>query len=419
MSLPFACYVRVPRDLSSVESIDRRAEVDPRDVGLPAGAADEIWRAARSLYRTGVHPSFSLCIRHRGQVIVQRAIGHARGNAPGDPKDGPRVPATPDTLYCLYSASKAVTAMLVHILDDRGLLHIDDRVAEYIPEFGAHGKERITLRHVLSHRAGIPVVPPEYAKIEYLTDTDFILEKLCEAKPEYQAGRRLGYHPLTGGFLFGEIVRRVTGKSIREVLAETVLDPLGFEHHNYGVAPHLVQTVAQNASTGIAPPRPIQNMFRRALGVTMEEAAAVSNDERFLTGIVPSGNIVATAAEAARFFQLLLNGGELDGVRIFEPRTLHRATQETSHWEADGIIGLPIRYGLGFMLGADVLSLYGHSTPRAFGHLGFTHLLAWADPDRELAVALLTAGKPFAGAFLVPHYRLLTTINRVCGPEVA
>ena len=203
------------------------------------------------------------------------------------------------------------------------------------------------------------------------------------------------------------------------MLAETVLDPLGFEHHNYGVAPHLVQTVAQNASTGVAPPRPIQNMFRRALGVTMEEAAAVSNDERFLTGIVPSGNIVATAAETARFFQLLLNGGELDGVRIFEPRTLHRATQETSHWEADGVIGLPIRYGLGFMLGADVLSLYGHSTPRAFGHLGFTHLLAWADPDRELAVAMLTAGKPFAGAFLVPHYRLLTTINRVCGPEVA
>ena len=163
-----------------------------------------------------------------------------------------------------------------------------------------------------------------------------------------------------------------------------------------------LQTVAQNASTGVAPPRPIQNMFRRALGVTMEEAAAVSNDARFLTGIVPSGNIVATAAETARFFQLLLNGGELDGVRIFEPRTLHRATQETSHWEADGVIGLPIRYGLGFMLGADVLSLYGHSTPRAFGHLGFTHLLAWADPDRELAVALLTAGKPFAGAFLVP-----------------
>ena len=99
-------------------------------------------------------------MRRRGRVALDRSIGHVVGNAPGDPADAHRVVATPATLFNLFSASKMVTAMLVHLCDQRGLVHLDDPVAHYIPEFGAHGKHRITLRHVLSHRAGIPHIPP-------------------------------------------------------------------------------------------------------------------------------------------------------------------------------------------------------------------------------------------------------------------
>ena len=118
-----------------------------------------MWRACVATYRTGLYPALALCIRRRGQVVLDRSLGHVRGNAPHDPADAHRVVATPRTLFNLFSASKMVTAMLVHLCDQRGLLHLDDPVAHYLPAFGQHGKDRITLRHVLTHRAGIPNIP--------------------------------------------------------------------------------------------------------------------------------------------------------------------------------------------------------------------------------------------------------------------
>src|SRR5579883_2560959 len=139
-----------------VTTRDAAAEVDPREVGLTAGGVAEMWGSVVRLYETGLHPAIALCVRRRGKVVLDRAIGHAHGNAPGAPEDAPRVLATPRTLFNLYSASKAMTAMVVHLLDQRGMLHLDDPVAEYVPEFARHGKDWITLRHILTHRAGIP-----------------------------------------------------------------------------------------------------------------------------------------------------------------------------------------------------------------------------------------------------------------------
>jgi CubicO group peptidase (beta-lactamase class C family) len=404
-----------PFPISEVTAIDRATEVaDPAEAGLTAAAREEIWGAVEALYESGLQPAIALCLRRRGRVVIDRAIGHVRGNAPGDPPGTPLVKATPRTLFNIFSASKAVTAMLVHLLDERRLVHLDDAVAEYIPEFGCHGKEWITIRHVLTHRAGIPTIPGRYADMDLLADPDRIVRLLCEARPRWRPGRRLSYHALTGGYVFGEVVRRVTGVDIRTFLRREVLDPLRFEHLSYGVAPAEVPAVAVHAFTGPPVLPPLSWVVRSALGVDFPDAVRLSNDPRFLTAVIPAGNVIATANEVSRFYELLLRGGELDGVRIFEPRTIRRAVAEQTYLELDLTLLFPVRYGMGFILGADHLSLYGPRTPHAFGHLGFTNVICWADPERDISACLMTSGKPFASPRLVRLYDIVRRIARLC-----
>ncbi len=389
-------------------------EVEPAAAGLGRKQVDRIWNAVIDLYRSRLYPAIAICLRRRGRVVLDRAIGHSRGNAPGDPPGTELVQATPATLFNLFSASKMVTAMLIHLLDERGALRVDDPVAHFIPEFGRHGKEWITLRHVLTHRAGIPNIPPEYANLDTVQRTDTILGLLCDARPTLAPGRRLAYHALTGGYVLAEVIRRVTGKGVREFLASEVLEPLGFSHFNYGIPSADLDRVAQNAFTGPPPLPPVSNLLKRALSVKFVEAVRLSNDPRFLQAVIPAGNIIATAAETSRFMQLLLQGGELDGVRIFDSRTITRAVVEQSYLEVDLTLGAPVRYSMGFMLGSNYVSLYGFRTPRLFGHLGFTNVVAYADPERDIALCIMTSGKPFLAPGVLRFLKLMQVIALSC-----
>lgn len=414
MSLSVVSRSRVPRDLASVTSINEAAEVDPRSVDVAPEALAGIWQRVERLYRTGIHPAIQLCVRRHGRVLLDRAIGHAAGNGPDDPPHGRKVPLTPDTPFNIYSASKAVTAMVVHLLDQRRLLHLSDPVAEYIPEFACHDKESITIQHVLTHRAGMPNLPPAVMDLDMLEDEEGIIAQLCDARPTWRPGRRLAYHAITGGFILGEIVRRVTGKNIRTVLQEEILRPLGFHGMSYGVPARETGRVARAYFTGPPVLPPLSTILERALGVPMDRAIALSNDPRFLTAVVPAGNVIATANELSRFYQLLLDGGTLDGVQIFEPRTIRRATQEQSYLEVDLTLVLPLRYAMGFMLGGAFLSLFGPDTVNAFGHLGFTNIISWADPDRQIAGALMTSGKPLIYPELYFLHDLMWQIGTAC-----
>jgi CubicO group peptidase (beta-lactamase class C family) len=402
----------VPADLDGVTSVG--AEVAPRDVGVERRAPARIWHAVRRLYASGLHPAIQLCVRHRGQVLLDRAIGHARGNAPDDPPDAVVVPAATTTPFNIFSAAKANTAMLIHLLDQRDLLRVDDPVCEYVPEFGVGAKQWITLRHVLTHRAGIPNLPPAAMRVEHLDDPDRIVDILCHAPQAGRPGRQLAYHAITGGFILGEVVRRVTGRTIRDLMDDAIRRPLGFRWLSYGCAPHEVDQVAENAFTGSRPLPPVSTLLARALGVDFRRAVEISNDPRFLTAIVPAANLLATANELSRFYQLLLDGGTLDGVHVFDPRTIRRATVEQSYLEFDLTLLLPFRYGMGFMLGADWFSPYGPDTRLAYGHIGFTNVLAWADPEREVAAALLTSGKPIVYPELYWIFDMARQIGLAC-----
>lgn len=402
----------VPENLESVT--ERGAEVDPRSVDLPRSAVREIWDAVRRFFSAGVHPALQICLRRHGQVFLHRALGYARGGGPNDPPETPKERCTLGTPFTIFSASKAVTAMVIHLLDQRRLIHLDDPVCEYIPEFARHEKQWITIRHVLAHRAGIPHLPPEAMDLNHLEHPEKIVEILCDLRPVWPAGRVAAYHAMTGGFLLGEVVRRVTGTDIRTFLTHTIREPLGFRWLNYGVEAKDISKVAVNVFTGPPPLPPLSTMLQKAIGMDMRSATEMSNDPRFLRAIVPAGNIVTTADELSRFFQLLLNGGVLDDVRIFDRRTVRRATLPHTGWELDLSLGLPLRYSLGFMLGARYVSLYGLDTEQAFGHLGFTNIVGWADPERQLAGAILTSGKPLLYPEIVYALDMMQRIARLC-----
>jgi len=392
----------VPRDLDAVTTIGD--ESDPADVDMTTDGVERIWADARNLYRSGIHPALTLCVRRHGAVVLDRAIGHARGNGPQDRPDTEKVLVTPETPLCIFSATKGITASLMHLLDERNVLHVGDRVAEYLPEFARNGKDGITIAQVLSHRAGIPNLPAEALDMDRLDDVEFLRGLMYDAKPIHRPGKRQAYHAVSGGNLLGEVVRAATGKGIREVLAEEILDPLGFRWTNYGVAAEDVDQVALNYPTGPVLLPPVSSVLTRALGVHPDEATRISNDPRFLRAVMPAANGVSTANELSRFYEMLRNEGELDGVRIMDPRTIRRATVEQSHMEVDLSLGLPIGFSMGYMLGGRRVSLFGGDTQGAFGHLGWINILSWADPARALSVAMITTGKaavyPEVGRFL-------------------
>jgi CubicO group peptidase (beta-lactamase class C family) len=399
----------VPRDLESVTHIGPE---DPPEAGdVTSRRVDAIWSSVLDWYRSGVHPALQVCIRRHGAVILNRAIGHSRGNGPHDGRDAQRVPVTVDTPFCVYSASKAITAFVVHKMAERGLLELTDPVADYIPGYERNRKHRITIGQVLAHRAGVPNLPGSALDLDKLGDREFMTDILAGAVPFAKPGRYLAYHAVSGGFILGEVVHAVTGKTIREVLAEEFLDPLGFRWTNYGVPAGDVDKVALNYITGPPTAPPLSTMLSRALGVGLDRLVDLTNDPRFLTGIVPAANTVTTAFELSRFFEIMRCGGELDGIRVIGTDTIRRALVQRSHLEIDLSLAYPTRFSYGLMLGARVVCLYGLDTQYAFGHLGFTNILAWADPQRAISVAVLNNGKPIVYPELLQSF--LGTMQRI------
>src|SRR2546423_12974120 len=295
--------VRIPRDLESVTAIGQEEEAGAG--GMSGESVERIWSSTVDLYRSGVHPAVQVCVRRQGAVVLDRAIGHARGNGPQDGPETEKVLATHETPFLIYSGSKAVTAFVVHLLHEQGALDIHRRVCDYIPGYEEHGKEDITVAHVLAHRAGVPNLPREAFDLDRASDREFLVETLCAARPFARPGRYLAYHAVSGGFILGEVVQRATGQDIRTVLAREILDPLGFRWNNYGVAKADVRQVALNYLTGPPTAPPLSQLLTRALGLGLDDLVNDSNDERFLTAIVPSANAVTTADELARLYEIV------------------------------------------------------------------------------------------------------------------
>ena len=405
--------IPVPADLDAVTSIG------PEDHSeVPEAAVQRIWAAARHWYAAGMQPAIQLCLRLNGTVVLNRAIGHAWGNGPADPPDAERIPVTTQTPFCVYSAAKAITTTVVHMLTERGYFSLDDRVCDYLPDYTSHGKHRTTIRHVMTHSAGVPFATGPRPDLKRMNDSEYAREKLCELKPIHRPGLVHIYHGLTWGPLIREIVSAATGRSIREILATEILDPLRFRWTNYGVADSDVALVAPSHVTGTPLPAPVAAALRTALGGSMQQIIPFTNTPLFLTSVVPSSSTISTADELSRFAEIWRYGGELDGVRVMSPETLRAAVAQCRRLRPDVATGLsPIRWGTGFMLGSKRFGPFGRNAPAAFGHTGLTNVAIWTDPQRGLSVGLVSSGKPGPHPQAVRYTALLDAINTEIAPR--
>lgn len=378
---------------SLVATRHRDEEVHPRELGLTEDIVEGIWQRVLSLYKTRTHPALGICLRRRGQIALYGHVGHSHGNHPGG--RGVKRRADDKTLFNLFSASKAITAMLIHSLVEDRVFHLDDALSQYLPEFRGQRKETITIRQLLNHRAGIPMLPVDEESLDLLSNQREIVRRLCQASPTFRPGKTLSYHALSAGFLLAEAVERTTGRSLREELRARILEPLELEYLNYGVDAETAPLVAENAVTGFPAPWPMTRVIKRALGVGINEAIEAANDARYLTAVVPSGNVVGRTEELCRFYQCLLDRGRYKDKQVFTESTVRRALSEQSYLEFDRTLMLPMRYSLGFMLGGDFVSFFGKQSSHAFGHIGLTNVVGYADPERDIAVALMSTGKGF------------------------
>ena len=380
----------MPADLDAVTDVaaEDHSQIDSASV-------ERIWHTVRQWYGVGMHPAVQVCLRYQGRVVLNRAIGHGWGNAPTDAPDAEKIPVTTETPFCAYSAAKGITATVVHMLAERGVFSLDDRVSKYLPGYGCRGKARTTIRHVLTHRAGVPIPTGPRPDVTRVDDSAYTRAQLARLRAVYPPGLVHIYHALTWGPLMREIVSAATGQSIRDILATEILDPLGFRWTNFGVPREDVPLVAPSHATGRPLPAPIAALFRKAIGGTVHEIIPFTNDPLFLTAVIPSSNTISTADELSRFAEIWRREGELDGVRVLRPETLRAATAQCRRLRPDLATGLvPMRWGTGFMLGSTRYGPFGRCAPAAFGHTGLVNIALWADPERSLAAAVISSGKP-------------------------
>lgn len=394
--------VAVPDDLASVTDIDTAAEVDPRSADLDPAAVDDIWDACQNLYRTGVYPLLSLCLRRKGKIVLNRSLGHYR--------EGKVASVT--TPICLYSASKAVSAVLMHLLAEQGEVNLLNPVSHYIPAFAAKGKGSITVHQLLTHRGGIANVPDDI-ELELLYDHDAALQLICEAQPTDHQGRVQAYHAITTGFVFNELIKVTTGLDAQQYLDRYIRKPMGMRYFRYGLAKHDEARVAINTCTGLDSTL-INRVLASFLGAHPDQAVAMTNEPRFYRAVIPSANLFGTAEEVSRFFQMLLDHGQWRGKQILDPLTVHQATRSLGPFALDKTLKFPMRYSAGFMLGGSPVGIYGMDTQYAYGHLGYANIVCWADPQREIAVSLMNTGKLAVGPHLKALPALLHAISAQC-----
>ncbi len=394
--------------------MEESCEVTPSEVGMDPVRVAEASQLIDELHATGKYPALQVCIRRRGKIVLHKAVGQYR--AQNDP-DGGWKPAGLDTRFLNFSISKSVVSTALHVLLDRDEIHVDDPVYWYIPEFGQHGKRHITIRHVFTHTAGIPMIFWHLSD-ELICDWDRIIAQICEQDPHHFPGRRASYHILSGGYILAEIIRRVDGRDARTFLGEELLEPLGFETFNFGAPDNQRHRTACVERVDEMPPALMTDLISRFMDVDVVEALGVINRDSVYDSIIPAGNVVGTAEECSRFFQMLLNGGELGGTRVLSEEQVTRATGEQIMARLDWTLFLtPQRYSLGFMLGRKhtPLNIFGKNTERTFGHIGFSRQFGWADPDCDIAGGFLTSGvpvRPGREVFLVRKFQ--NKIRRAC-----
>jgi CubicO group peptidase (beta-lactamase class C family) len=335
----------------------------------------------------GLHLGAQLFVWRDNQTLADLGIGEAR----------PGVPMTRDSINLWWSSVKPVVAVAIAQLWEQGKLDLDDRVANFIPEFAARGKEAITIRHLLTHTGGFRAWP---TNIELSTPWDEIVAAVCEVplEPSWVPGQKAGYHARTSWFMLGEIIRRIDGRMCDRYVRDEIFLPLGMrdswlsippkEYRDYLIANRIavMQDLGPTQSSVLSP------QSSGIAGLPTESEAAYLH---------PGGSGRGPIRELGRFYEMLLNRGTLDGATILSPQTVLAITSPQRIGMFDNTFKHVIDWGFGFIVNwvrysADTMPYaYGHAaSPRTFGHSGQQSSCAFCDPDRKLIVAWVCNGMP-------------------------
>lgn len=292
-----------------------------------------------------------------------------------------------DTLFVVQSCSKGIISTAIHILVQQGKLAYDERISHYWPEFGANGKENITLRQVLTHTAGVPLMPT-YADMRLITDWRAMVCEMEKLEPIWEPGSKSGYHGLTFGWILGETASRADGRTIAQIVHDEICKPLGIEKDLYlGASSEAESRIAEISGEAVPiASMPNDMLFKRVLPPALVPVANPEwNTPWFHTAAVPAVNVVATAQALACMYASLIDEG-VNGKRLLEPTSIAEAT--SLHFEGiDEVALAPIRLGLGYSLSQEGDVMGGN--PMAFGYAGLGGMIGYADPSNCLAVAVL------------------------------
>jgi CubicO group peptidase (beta-lactamase class C family) len=335
-----------------------------------------VQEAIDRLVESGSETGLQVAVYHRGELVVDAVAGVA------DTKTGRAV--TSSTPFFSASTLKGVTSAVAHVLVQRGALGYDRPIVELWPEFGAHGKESTTLRHVLTHTAGVPGIPADTTR-EDLTDWAKMTAAIADTEPWWMPGEKTSYHAHTFGYIVGELVRRATGKTVSQVLRDEVAGPLGVGDEVFLAVPErqLPRLAKMEAPENEAGMKALMaGMFAKIAPAGTLPDAEYGNRADILTAEIPAGG-TTTARGVARIYAALI--GEVDGVRLVSAKRL-KEISTVAFSGVDEVMGYPVAWTLGYSPGRPGLEPGSPTT--AFGMEGAGGSAAFADPAGGIAFAL-------------------------------
>jgi len=296
-----------------------------------------------------------------------------------------------DTLACFFSTTKALTALCALVLVDRGQLDLEAPVAGYWPEFAQAGKEEIPVKYLLSHQSGLAGFD-EQIHVEALFDWERIVGLLAAQKPWWPPGTQSGYHAITQGYLVGEVIRRITGRSVGTFLREEIAGPLQADCHmglaereDTRVAEMIPPPMRQSGDPHPGSPDSLPEMIRKSMYplIDQDNPIVVSRSRAWRAAEIPSGNGYGNARSVARLASVLACG-DVDGTRLLTSPTIEKAFEE-QYQGTDRTLGLPVRWALGFLLPSELMP-FGSNPQTLFMGGGGGSAVA-IDRDAKLSLA--------------------------------
>jgi CubicO group peptidase (beta-lactamase class C family) len=332
--------------------------------------------AIRAGIASGLHIGSQAHVMMHGNLIADLSFGESR----------PGVAMTTDTLMLWLSATKPITAIAIAQLWERGQIALDDSVSRHVPAFGTHGKQSVTIRHLLTHTAGIRGAANNFTRDGW----EATLERICNSKlePGWIPGNKAGYHLASSWFVLGEIVRLVDGRRFEQYVRDEIFLPLGMT----------------DSWVGMPADRYAEYGDRIGIMQNTDPAAKLPHawDTPEMAALCkPGGNGRGPVRDLSRFYQMLLNGGSLDGARIISPQTVEAMTARHRVGMYDHTFRHVMDWSLGFIInnnqyGIDTIRYgYGpHASWRTYGHSGNQSSVAFADPKHRLIAAIVFNGTP-------------------------